>query len=480
MVNVTEMIADIRPTAIKTCRPGRMLAYLVIGDALVLAFSGAFVVFLKLFPHPLQGWHDYFRLAPLLPVFLLNYWALGLYSGVSLGPPDEVRRLTLSSILVTVCLSILTSSTRGTHTYFTWTIAQALALTIVLVPLTRVCIRLKFACGDWWGYPTVIFGDKAGVSTVIDSLIDEPALGLKPVGFICTDCSNESLRGVPAISREDLTGVKQSSRGSAYAVFVASTFSRDGLMSLIESYRRYFSHILIIPGFTGFSCLWVNPKNLSGMLGLEVCQQIFVPSRLIMKRAIDLLVSTVAGIVLLPLLALIALAIRIDSEGPIFYGHRRVGGGGREFDAWKFRSMLVNADEVLETHLATNPDLRTEWILNRKLKKDPRLTRIGRFIRQTSLDELPQLWNVIRGEMSLVGPRPIVRAEIVHYGDVFATYMDVPSGLTGLWQVSGRNNTTYEQRVAFDQFYVRNWSVWLDFYILFRTIGAVLARKGAF
>ncbi len=142
--------------------------------------------------------------------------------------------------------------------------------------------------------------------------------------------------------------------------------------------------------------------------------------------------------------------------------------------------MVRNADEVLHRYLKTNPDLREEWKQNHKLRNDPRITPVGRFLRRTSLDEIPQLWNVLKGDMSLVGPRPIVDAEIVRYGSNFDLYMKVKSGLTGLWQVSGRNDTSYEERVKLDTFYVRNWSVWLDLCILFRTIGTVLLRKGAY
>jgi Undecaprenyl-phosphate galactose phosphotransferase WbaP len=195
---------------------------------------------------------------------------------------------------------------------------------------------------------------------------------------------------------------------------------------------------------------------------------------------IDLLVTTVCGILAAPLMLLIAVAIKLESPGPVFYAQRRIGRGGGEFRAWKFRSMIANADMVLKKYLDENPMLKDEWERTQKLKDDPRVTALGRFLRRCSLDELPQLWNVLRGEMSLVGPRPIVRDEIKHYGLDFETYTYVQGGLTGLWQVSGRSETSYQQRVDFDRFYVQNWSVWLDLCILFRTIGTVLSRAGAF
>jgi lipopolysaccharide/colanic/teichoic acid biosynthesis glycosyltransferase len=172
--------------------------------------------------------------------------------------------------------------------------------------------------------------------------------------------------------------------------------------------------------------------------------------------------------------------VRLSSHGPAFYGHRRIGQGGRYFTVWKFRTMVANADRVLDDWLEKRSDLRQEWLLTHKLKFDPRNTTIGRILRKTSLDELPQLWNVFRGDMSLVGPRPIIDSEVEKYGDDYSYYLQARPGVTGLWQISGRNNTSYEERVAFDRFYVRNWSVWLDAYILTRTVRTVFTGHGAY
>jgi len=377
---------------------------------------------------------------------------------------------------VSVFLGVMTFSVRGTGTFFTWTMALALALSVVLVPLNRVCLRMKFANVGWWGYPTVVFGDAESASTIIRNLLADPGLGLKPVGFVSSSSVLSSAHGVPAIDRTELEKLN----GPAYAVLAPSSNSREQLMSGMECYRRYFSHILVIPGFSRFSCLWVSPKNLAGMLCLEVCQQVFLPRQQLLKRSIDLILTTILGVFMAPILLLVAIAVKFDSPGPILYRHRRIGRGGREFFAWKFRSMVTNADTILKKYLEENPQFQEEWACNHKLKNDPRVTRLGNFLRRTSLDEFPQLWNVLRGEMSLVGPRPIVREEISRYGEDFEMYTWVQSGLTGLWQVSGRSETSYQQRVDYDRFYVYNWSVWLDFCILFRTIGTVLARSGAF
>ena len=164
----------------------------------------------------------------------------------------------------------------------------------------------------------------------------------------------------------------------------------------------------------------------------------------------------------------------------MFFGHKRIGRGGRLFKAWKFRTMHTNGDEILRKHLEANPAAREQWAAEMKLNDDPRVTLIGNLLRKTSLDELPQLWNVLRGDMSLVGPRPIVQAEIWRYGKVFRLYTTVKPGITGLWQASGRNNVSYDERVLLDEFYIKHWSLWLDVYIGAKTIVALLSRRGAY
>ncbi len=194
----------------------------------------------------------------------------------------------------------------------------------------------------------------------------------------------------------------------------------------------------------------------------------------------DFALALCGTVLLLPWVALISAFIKLSSRGPVFYGQLRIGEGGQAFRAWKFRTMVENADEQLAHCLEANPELQVEWAATHKLRRDPRVTRIGRFLRQTSLDVLPQVWNVLWGEMSLVGPRPIVPEEVVKYGEEFDLYLKVRPGLTGLWQVSGRSDTTYSGRVAMDVHYVRNWSVWLDVYLLAKTVGVVLRRQGAY
>jgi len=193
------------------------------------------------------------------------------------------------------------------------------------------------------------------------------------------------------------------------------------------------------------------------------------------KRAIDLLLSTAAIILLLPVWLLIALLIRLDLPGPIFYKHRRLGKHRKIFYLWKFRTMIHNADAWIENH----PDLKEEFKKKIKLENDPRVTRLGNILRKTSIDELPQLINVLKGEMSLVGPRPKLLMEAENYGNVLDTILSVPPGITGLWQVSGRSKLPYQKRIELDMHYIDHRSVWLDLKILLKTIPAVIKGEGA-
>jgi Undecaprenyl-phosphate galactose phosphotransferase WbaP len=211
-------------------------------------------------------------------------------------------------------------------------------------------------------------------------------------------------------------------------------------------------------------------------IGLERDRKALFP---IAKRALDILGAGVGLVLLAPFFLIVALMVRADG-GPAFFAHQRVGRGGKLFGCLKFRSMVVDSQARLEALLANDPAARAEWEATRKLKNDPRITRIGRFLRSTSLDELPQLINVLRGEMSLVGPRPVQEAEIDrYYGASAAHYMAVRPGITGLWQVSGRSETSYESRVALDVSYVSRPSLLADISILLRTPVAVLSRRGA-
>ena len=203
------------------------------------------------------------------------------------------------------------------------------------------------------------------------------------------------------------------------------------------------------------------------------------PMKSVAKRSLDILLSGMALIFLFPLLAAVALCIRFSDPGPILFAQERIGARGRRFKCYKFRSMVIDAQDRLKAHLAANPAAAEEWARDHKLQNDPRITGIGRFLRKTSLDELPQLVNILRGDMSIVGPRPIVEDEISKYGPAFAAYSAVRPGLTGAWQVGGRSDTSYDRRVQLDVDYVERWSLGRDIKIVLLTVPAVLLNRGA-
>ncbi len=219
--------------------------------------------------------------------------------------------------------------------------------------------------------------------------------------------------------------------------------------------------------------------DLATVMPTPAAQRTARPVGGIAKRLMDVTLVCLSAPFLAVIMLGLSLMVWASSTGPVFYGHTRIGFGGRAFKCWKFRTMVTNGDQVLEDYLRRNPDQRQVWLRERKLRDDPRVTPIGAVLRKLSLDELPQLFNVLRGEMSLVGPRPIVADEVIMYGRSAPCYLSTVPGLTGLWQISGRSDTSFQRRVAFDRAYVRNWSALMDLRIILMTVPAVVMARGA-
>jgi Undecaprenyl-phosphate galactose phosphotransferase WbaP len=243
---------------------------------------------------------------------------------------------------------------------------------------------------------------------------------------------------------------------------------------------RLFRHMIFVSDMDWLEGASIRIHDYEGLMGIEAQKNALSPLETGVKRVMDVILSITLCLISLPLMLLAAITIWLDSPGEVFYKQERVGRHGRPFKVYKFRTMQQDADSMLVKHLESNSEAMLEWRQNQKLQDDPRVTPIGRILRRYSIDELPQLFNVLRGEMSLVGPRPIVDAEVPRYSTNFDVYSSLRPGITGLWQVTGRNNASYDERVHFDVYYVRNWSIWLDLYILFRTIWVVISRDGAF
>ena len=422
----------------------------------------------------------YVSLWPLAVFFLCFHAAMGLYAATALHPVEELRRLTVSTSTVFLALGGMVFLFRVLPSYsrafflITWLTA------LLVTPLSRNLVRSALARKQWWGFPAFVIGSGASAQAVIEAFNRRPELGIKPVAIFDTAPQAAELSGLPILGSPAFAGLLARKMKISYAIVASPELSKAELATLLNHYSEIFSHLLIIPEFLDFASLWVDTIDIGSMLGLEVRQRLLLRSSRLAKGLMDRALTGAGALLAVPLVALIALAIRLTSKGPAFYSQQRIGKQGQLFRAWKFRTMVENADEVLRRYLEENPALRAEWEENFKLRNDPRVTAVGSFLRKTSLDELPQLWNVLKGEMSLVGPRPIVNAEIVRYGESISLLGRVKPGLSGLWQVSGRSNTTYEDRVRLDMYYIRNWSVWLDIFILAKTCAVVLKRQGAY
>lgn len=284
--------------------------------------------------------------------------------------------------------------------------------------------------------------------------------------------------GVPVVGDLSLAPVLAQRLKIPYAVVAMPGVDSHKLLQIVERIGGKFSHLLIIPDLFGFATLGVPAKNLGGILGVEVRQQLLLPGPRLAKRVMDVTLTCLGGIFVLPFLVLIALLIKIDSRGPVFYTQKRLGKDGEHFKAYKFRTMHGDGEARLKAILDADPALRAEYEIYHKLRKDPRVTRIGRVLRKFSLDEFPQLLNVIKGDMSLVGPRPYIERELTEMGGQEKIILRAPPGMTGMWQVSDRNATSFAQRVQIDVYYVRNWSPWLDIHILAKTFGVVIKGSG--
>lgn len=357
-----------------------------------------------------------------------------------------------------------------------------------LLPLGRYLGKNLLARIGLWNDPVLIMGAGQTGIMIARSFQEDPYLGYRVIGFLDDDPAKKK-KGIiidgeryrilggfrDAVRLIKKTGIKD-------VILAAPGVPGPELVDLSNRLKSYTHSLMVVPDLIGMSVASGHVDYLSDdrIVAYRTHNNLANPFNILVKRTFDMTVGIIIFMLLVPVLAIIALAIKLDSPGPVGFAHRRIGQKGEPFNCYKFRSMVSNAQIVLEDLLSRNPSLREEWNRDFKLKNDPRVTRVGRFLRKTSLDELPQIFNVLKGEMSLVGPRPIVREEISKFDQYINEYYMVLPGMTGLWGVSGRSDNDYEERVQLETWYVRNWSVWLDISLLFRTIGVVLGRKGAY
>lgn len=391
--------------------------------------------------------------------------------GAALQPPEEIRRLFWSISLAYLLIFAWLTLTRSNVEYSRLVLLLSWAISTPVVFVARGILRGTLKKFGWIQIPVLIAGGGVTGRQLAESLRTDSFSGFNPVGFL--DDNPEVSDRIAPLS--DAAAVaRQLGVSHLILCLPPETVVREGSRLL-----RKFPVLEVIPDNRVFPVSWMRVVNLGGLGGVEIENRLLQRSQQFTKRIAEIAVAAVGIVFLLPVLAVLAVLVRFSSPGPVLYRAKRLGRCGRPIEVWKFRTMHADADLRLDELLRANPELAREWERNFKLDNDPRVTFIGRFLRRSSLDELPQLFNVLRGEMALVGPRPIVTAEVSYYGKSYEVMSLVRPGITGLWQVSGRSETSYELRVRLDVSYVMNWSIWLDFYILLKTAVEVLRGRGA-
>lgn len=420
--------------------------------------------------------------APNVAVWIGLRLLLGLYPGYGLDSVERLRRDTYSVFAALAILTIfVVAFEREILLSRVLLVSVFIGLLVLALPvfgLVRWIVRRM----GLWGRPVVILGYKETGSQMNEMLQREWGLGYTPVQTFDYRLFSDGGMNEKGSQEAFLTDAVEFARdrGVDTVIFAMPHTRREQLVALVNEATASFRHILIVPNLSGITNSAVMARDLAGTFAVEMKSNLLDPGAQRLKRGLDVVGGVVGGLLISPLLIGIALLVKLDSPGPMLYRQRRLGAGNRHFFCWKFRTMHEDSERMLDSYLRENAELRMEWEQKRKLRNDPRVTRVGRFLRRTSLDELPQLWNVVRGEMSLTGPRPIVDEEIPKYAEEYELYRRTRPGMSGLWQVSGRSDTDYEEKVAMDSYYVRNWSVWLDFIILVRTARIVLRGRGAY
>jgi len=427
-----------------------------------------------------SGWAPLVRYDYLVFLVPIAYAFAGLYPAVGMNPVDEFKRLTVATSAVFVASLASIAMVGGVMP--SWVLVLAGIFALAAVPIGRAAARQLFAHRAWWGVPVVVLGAGRTAELLLERLQSHPRIGMKAIGCLDDDPAKAgtSVRGVPVTGT--LGDVRQyQRRGVRHALVAMPGLDPHELVPLIRRYGHGFPALVVVPNLFGVATVGVSTRDLGGVLGLFVKHNLLSRANRLSKRCLDGLLLVPALLIGLPVIGIAALAVMAVSRGNPFFAQEREGKDGRVFRLWKLRTMHHDAGVLLERHLAANPQAKAEWERHYKLSHDPRiLPVVGHLLRKTSLDELPQIINVLRGEMSFVGPRPFPRYHLEAFPQEFRELRRmIRPGITGLWQVSSRSNGDLLVQEESDTYYIRNWSVWVDLYVLARTPWAVLRADGA-
>lgn len=416
-------------------------------------------------------------------LYLLGAWVIGAYvakllPGWGLGPVEELRRTFFLLVTVFAGTTAMLFWGKAAEATSRFTLTVGFLLSVIVVPTIRTEIKRLLIHRNAWGVPVVLYGKPESVKTAVIALRDEKGLGYHPAGVFLEDL-NPTTRRLEEL--EVLGSSDQYTTAAPVALLAVSGLTPQRVTDLLDGPLANYRRVVLIPEITESPTLWVKPRDLMGLLGIEIPCNLLDPLARFLKRMLDLSIVILTAPIWVPLGGILSLLIWLEDRHSPLFRQERIGTGGRVFYALKFRTMHPEAERILREHLEKDPQLRSEWEANFKLRNDPRITRVGRFLRATSLDELPQFINVLRGEMSLVGPRPLPRYHHIALPERARLLRErVRPGITGLWQVSGRSEAGHAAMPRWDTYYVRNWSIWLDIVILVRTVRAVLSRQGAY
>jgi Undecaprenyl-phosphate galactose phosphotransferase WbaP len=418
---------------------------------------------------------------PYLPIFIIVFQIQHLYPGVSLAPSEEMRRFSIGSIIVYAGIILArTIEKTGWDSINTAFLISCIFSTLILLT-ARSAAHLFLHKTKLGGIPAVIYGSGSTGKLVADCLLGSIRTGYIPVLMLDDNPQgDDEYMGIPVIHDTALGPEIVKRYNIKMAIVAMPELDAGHLMKLLNTSVSAFRYNVLIPNFFSISNIWMSVRDFNGVLGIETSHKLRLDWNLAIKRFLELFIVIIAGILLLPFFLLVAFFIKINSPGPVFYKHKRLGRNGQYFYAYKFRSMAIDAEQRLQKMLESDQAIRDEWEKSHKLQNDPRITGFGKILRRTSIDEFPQILNILKGEMSLIGPRPIVDEEVEKYGEDYNRIFSIRPGLTGLWQVSGRSDTDYHERVAYDAYYLQSWSLWLDLWILFKTFGVVIKGKGAY
>jgi undecaprenyl-phosphate galactose phosphotransferase len=358
---------------------------------------------------------------------------------------------------------------------------------IFALPTARQVMRLLLGRMGVWHLPTAIIGTSPMAQEVVPVLGQQLALGLK-VQWVVPETSEKHLSNafaglVPVIAPPDQLIPALIAAGCRQVILVPDDRTNTNQNDMIDQLVGADIAVAIVPSLRRLPLYGLSTNYFFGkdLLLLQVRNNLARLPQRIFKRSLDMIGAIILTILLAPVFILFAFLIWKEDRGPVFFHQTRVGRGGRDFTCWKFRTMVVDAEDQMARWEKENPVLLARYCeSNFKLQADPRVTDIGNWMRRKSLDELPQLFNVLKGEMSLVGPRPLLRRELPNYGAVISLYERVRPGITGLWQISGRSHTTFAERISYDEWYIKNWTVWYDLVILLQTVWVLLRGQGAY